>query len=104
MSRRRGYKFTNKRHTKRGLFSSCIGFFVLLLLGGLFYLAYRQAGEPNALIGVLGVAAMLASAFGLYLGVKSLREEDRFYFFSYGGSILNGLLLVACILLYVLGM
>ena len=104
MSRRRGYKFTNKRHTKLGLFSSCIGLFVLLLLGGLFYLSYRQKGNADAFMGVLGFAGLLTSAAGLYLGVKSLREEDRLYFFSYGGSILNGLLLIACIMLYVLGM
>lgn len=104
MSRRRGYKFTNKRHTRKGLLSSGIGFFVLLLMSGLFYLAYRQQGEIGAYVGVIGFLAMLASVIGLHLGVKSLREEDSFHFFSYVGSIGNGLLLVAWIILYVLGM
>ena len=104
MNRRRGYKFTNKRHTRRGLISSGISFFVLLLLSGLFYLSYRQAGDVGSYAGFLGFLSMLASAVGLWMGVKSVEEEDQFYLFSYVGSILNGLLLVAWIILYVLGM
>lgn len=101
---RRTYKFTNKKHTRRGMISSGMGFLALLLLGGLFYLSYRQSGNAGAYTGFLGFLAMLATMEGLILGLQGLREEDRFYFFSYFGCMLNGLLLVAWMLLYVLGM
>lgn len=104
MSRRRGYKFTNKRHTKHGMISSGIGFFVLLFLSGLFYLSYRQSGAAGAYVGFLGFLSMAAAAVGLYLAIKSFQEDERFYLFSYVGCVLNGLLLVAWIILYVLGM
>lgn len=104
MSKRREYKFTNKSHTKRGLLSSGIGFFALLLLGGLFYLSYEQSGNVEAYAGVLGFLSMIGSAAGLMLAAESFREEDKFYLFSYVGCILNGALLVGWILLYVLGM
>ena len=104
MSRRRGYKFTNKSHTKRGLVSSGIGFFALLILGALFYLSYRQSGNGGAYIGFLGFLSMIASALGLVLAVQSFREEDKYYLFSYIGCMMNGLLLVGWIILYVLGM
>lgn len=103
-NKRREYKFTNKSHTKRGLLSSGIGFFALLLLGGLFYLSYEQSGNAEAYAGVLGFLSMAGSAAGVMLAAESFREEDKFYLFSYVGCILNGALLVGWILLYVLGM
>lgn len=104
LSKRREYKFTNKSHTKRGLLSSGIGFFALLVLGGLFYLSYQQSGNVDAYAGFLGSLSMWGSAVGLMLGAESFREEDKFYLFSYVGCILNGALLVGWIILYVLGM
>jgi len=104
MNRRRGYKFTNKRHTRLGLISSGIGLFVLLLLSGLFYLSFRQAGNIGGFAGFLGFLSLLAAAAGLWMGVRSFREEERYYLFSFVGCLLNGGLLIALILLYVLGM
>ena len=104
MSRRRGYKFTNKRHTRQGMISSGLGLCVLLLVSGLFYLSYARAGEVGDVTGFLGFIAMLASIVGLWMGVKGCKEEGSFYLFSYIGCILNGVLLVIFILLYILGM
>ena len=104
MSRRRNYKFTNKRHTKTGIISSGIGLFVLLLLSGLFYLSYAKSGEIGNVAGFLGFVGMLATIVGLGMGVKGCREEERFYLFSHIGCILNGILLVIFIILYILGM
>ena len=104
VNRRKGYKFTSKSHTKRGLISSGIGFFSLLLLGGLFYLSYQEAGNMAAYGGFLGFLSMLGAAVGLILAMKSFHEEDKFYLFSYVGCVLNGMLLVGWIILYILGM
>lgn len=103
MNRRKGYKFTSKSHTKRGLLSSGIGFFSFLLLCGLFYLSYQKGGRVEAYAGFLGFLSMLGAAEGLFLAVKSFKEEDKFYLFSYVGCILNGLLLVGWMILYLIG-
>lgn len=86
------------------MISSGMGLAALLILGGLFYLSYRQAGDMGAYAGFLGFLGMLCAALGMVLAVRSLREDDKYYLFSYVGCVLNGLLLVAWMLLYVMGM
>ena len=85
------------------MISSGMGLAALLILGGLFYLSYRQAGQTGAYAGFLGFLGMVCAAAGMVVALKSLREEDKYYLFSYIGCVLNGLLLVAWMLLYVLG-
>lgn len=102
--RRRSYKFTDKHHTKRGIAACIIGAVVLLTLGGLFYYSYKAAGQGGPIIGVAGFFCLLASVFGLILALMGMKEEDVFYITSYVGVVVDGLLVIAWIIFYVLGM
>ena len=87
--RRRGYKFTEKTHSKRGIL-------VLILAGVLLAwylvfvgLAVHGNGQLSAYYGSAGVMAMLISFISLVGAVMSLREEDTFKIFPRLGFVLS---------------
>ena len=48
--------------------------------------------------------ALLLALTGLYHGVRALGEEDTYKGFPYAGCMLNGLVLMAFVGIYLLGM
>jgi uncharacterized membrane protein len=97
------YKFTDKKHSRQGILSSVLGTLALLLLSGVAITAYLQSGQAGKEIALLGFLALLLACVGLYHGVRSLKEEDSYPLFPWIGSGLNGILLIAFVLIYVLG-
>lgn len=68
-----------------------------------FVLAFRKDGvsAPNEAAAFVESVAMALA--GLVLAIFSRREPDRYYFFSYLGMALNGLVLAAGIVVLYLG-
>ena len=87
--RRRGYKFTEKTHSKRGIAVSilALGLFIwyLIFVG----LAVRGDGQLSAYYGSAGVIAMLIAFISLVVSILSLREEDTFKVFPRFGFALS---------------
>ncbi|HIT67915.1 MAG TPA: hypothetical protein IAB61_11850 [Candidatus Merdisoma merdipullorum] len=101
---RRNYKFTDKKHTRQGLASLCLGAAALILTVLSLALAYRMSGEAGSIVGLLGVFAMLSSVVGFVLAVRGFQEEDVYYISSQIGSVLNGLLFIGWALVCMIGM
>lgn len=89
MERKKGYKFTNKKHPEKGIMSSILGGISLISIGVAVYQTYLAKGEASTNMGVVGVMITLFSAAGVILGYVSKKEPDRYPFFSYLGLILN---------------
>ena len=77
MAFRKGYIFTNKDHPKKGIMSFILG---ILSIGG---------GESSERYGAAGVLASVFMLVGLFLGISSLMEKDRFKLFPVLGIIFN---------------
>lgn len=93
MSHKNSYMFTNKNHTERGIMSTILGVISLVTLIYMIVMSYWKAGE---IPGQYGAAALLVTIFaltGAVLGVISKTEKDKYYFFSYLGTVLNVLAL-----------
>lgn len=93
MKHRKGYQFTNKRHSKKAVMSTVYGALGLTCLVTVLYLSYRSGGEAPVKYGVAGVLVTLFALIGLLLGVLAAREKDRYRFFAVLGLILNGVTL-----------
>lgn len=52
---------------------------------------------------MLGFLALLLSIGGLYYGFSSMKEEDTYRLFPYLGCGVNGMILTAYVLVYMLG-
>ena len=79
--RRNNYKFTEKTHSKRGIFSFSASVIVLLLYLIFVYLSFKGAGTLSMYYGSVGVLAMLIAVVTLIVSIMSLFEEDTFKIF-----------------------
>ena len=93
--RRRGYKFTEKSHSKKGLISFGASVVWVLLYLIFIYLSFRKAGSLSAYYGSAGVIVLICSVVTLVMSIAGLVEEDSFKLFprlAMGTSIIAVLL------------
>lgn len=86
---RKGYIFTNKVQSKRGILSTVFGVLSLVSLITAVYLTFKSQGIAYVKYGVVGVLCLIFAGAGLVLGILAKMEEDRFYLFAWMGIILN---------------
>lgn len=89
---RHGYRFTNKHNSKGGVISSIIALFAFFTLAAGIVISYRERGNAGLIVGAVGAMAFLISTVGLITGLKSFKEKDKFYIFSWIGTFGNGII------------
>ncbi|MBE5926733.1 MAG: hypothetical protein E7270_07205 [Lachnospiraceae bacterium] len=95
--RNKDYRFTNKRYAKEGIISSILGVLsVVCLITGIFR-SFEARGNGDSIVGLLGMGALLMSLTGLIFGIKSFKDEDKFYTFSKLGIFICGFILICMI-------
>lgn len=90
---RKGYIFTDKVESKRGMLSTFFG--VLSFISLILAVHESFLGEGAALVkyGVVGLLCLIFAVAGLVLGILAKMEEDKFYLFAWLGILFNGLTL-----------
>ncbi len=83
MAKRRGFIFTNKKHSDRAVMGSALGIISLAGLVAMVLLSYQKQGEIHAGYGVAGFLALVFAVIGLILGIRSFQERDTFPIFSW---------------------
>lgn len=94
MRKYRSYKFTNKKHSQGGIRSSIAGAISVVCTLTALYCAYAAKGNAGNYLALFGTVGIAACIYGTFVGNKSLREEECYYFFSRLGTGLNLLLLI----------
>lgn len=89
MKKRKGYIFTNKRHSKRAVMSVVLGLISLVSLGIVTCLAYGNGGEAPVGFGFTGLLALLYSFTGLFLGMLAIGDKTYYRLFPVLGLLLN---------------
>lgn len=89
---RHGYKFTNKNNTRGGIISTILAVIALITVAAGVIISYNKSGAAGTLVGGLGTMSFLIATVGLICGLKSFKEIDKFYLFSWIGTISNGIL------------
>jgi len=102
--RKKNYKFTNKKHPPRAIASTILGLISLFGMGGAIYKSFLAHGVTKPGYGLTGLLAVIFSIIGIVLGVLSLKENDSFHVFGWGGIILNLLVLVGTAYLFSIGL
>ncbi len=101
MGKKKGYIFTNKEHTRKGIMATILGIISIATLVYTVLMSYRQDGEVPRQYGAAAMLVMVFAFVGIILGVVSRMERDKYYLFSYLGIALNVLVLAAIsIILY----
>ena len=101
--RRRGYKFTEKKHSRQGILATVLALALLVWYLVFLKLAFQGGGSLSAYYGSAGVVARIATFVVLVIAAKSLREEDSFQLFPRLGLGLTLLDMVCWIGTYIWG-
>ena len=83
------YKFTDKKRSKGGIISSLLFVLAVVLLGISIYLSYKKAGDGGMEVGLLAMTSLIIALSGFFVGVKSFKEENVFFGYSWMGTIGN---------------
>ena len=86
-----------------GILSLIIGIVALGVLVTLFFVSGSVRGNSGMSAGVLGILVLFASIAGFILAVRCYKKDDIYMTTPAIASVLNGVLIVACLMLYVLG-
>lgn len=87
-----GYKFTDKNNTKGGIGSALLALIGLVLLVTGVVISYKNDGNAGLTVGALGTCAFIVTTIGEIMGLRSFKEKDKFYLYSWIGTIINGIL------------
>lgn len=98
------YKFSDKSQSVGGIFSTLFAFGAIAACVAAVWISFQYRGEGGLEVGVLGVVAVFLSGCGLYLGVRSFREEEIFFLFSWIGSVGNSVILLGMMMLFLIGL
>lgn len=90
---KKGYKFTNKIHSKKAIMSAAFGVLSGTSLIVLIYLAYTKKGDVPVNYGIAVILALVFAIIGAVLGVLAVQEKDKYKFFSILGIVTNFLAL-----------
>ena len=72
-----------------------------IMIGYSIYLSYKSAGEGGYIVGLLAMLSLLLSLIGFFVGVRSFKEENVFFGYSWFGVIGNTIiwLFLGCLML-----
>ncbi len=83
------YKFTDKKRSKGGMVSSLLLVLAATLLVLSIYMSYKNAGNGGIEVGLLAMVSLIISLAGFFVGVRSFKEENVFFGYSWFGTIGN---------------
>ena len=89
MFRKKGYIFTTKHHSKRGIMSTVFWVLSIITLGSSIYLSYLNKGEVNVRYASAAVLAVIYMITGIILGAWSTIEREKFKMFTVLGIVTN---------------
>lgn len=89
MKKRKGFIFTNKRHSNRAVMASILGGISLLSLGTVVLRSYLEDGKVPVSYGFTGLFAVLFSIVGLCLSVATVCDKKYYRLFPVLGILLN---------------
>lgn len=89
MLKSKGFIFTNKKHTKKGIMSTILGILASVTLGMAVYQSYLNRGAPSGQYGAEALLAIVFMVTGLVLGIWSSAEKEKFRLFTVLGILMN---------------
>lgn len=103
MKRKNRYKFTEKKHSKRGMLSCALAAASIFALLYSLFESFLQGGNGSVYLGSAGILALAVAIIAFAQAVRSLGEEDSFRGFPVASVILSVIAAGAWAALYIVG-
>ncbi len=97
------YMFFSLKPAVGGVLSLVFGGASIAMIIIAICLSYGAGGHAGTVVGSLAFTAFIVSGFGVYLGFRGLREEERAHLPCKIGIIMCGCICVFVIALFVIG-
>ncbi|MFP3156036.1 DUF6142 family protein [Lachnospiraceae bacterium ZAX-1] len=81
------YKFTEKRHSVKGVSAFAMAFFSIALGIAVMVLSFQNRGRENVYLGGVGILSMMVAVFSLLPAISGLREENSYKLFPILGMV-----------------
>lgn len=94
---RKRKRFSGRYNTRRGIvsFAISIASLIFLLIG--IVISFNKSGNANGIVGIMGTMAFASALAGIITGLRSFKDRDGYYLFSWIGVITNGVMfLIMC--------
>lgn len=101
--RKRSYKFTEKKQSKRGIFALILAIISIVCLCVVVVESSGAGGNGTMYLGSIGVASMLLALVALVFAIKSMFEEESFKLFPYLGLGSSIFASAVWVVLYIVG-
>lgn len=92
---KKGYKFTNKKHSPKAVMSTVFGILSDVSLIVLVYLSYLRGGQVPVNYGIAVILVLIFAIIGVLLGVLAWQEREKFKVFAIIGLVLNAVALAS---------
>ncbi len=89
------------KYSRGGRISSTIGLCNLALMALTITASVMEDGKSGMYIGIIVVVTLVSALMGFAIGIRSFSEDNKFYRFSYIGTIVNGAIWIAIVLMYI---
>ena len=89
MLKSKGFIFTNKKHTEKGIMSAILGVLACDTLGTAVWFSYLGGGVSSQRYGTAAALAVVFMVVGLGLGIWSSTETEKFRLFTVVGIVVN---------------
>ena len=93
----------SRKYSRKGIWSCVMAVLVTAVIAGLIVMAFLNKGKSAAMVGSFGVFDMILACIGIVTGVKGFKERDKNYLTCKIGIVVNGLILLALILVFIRG-
>lgn len=103
MFKRKHYKFTNKKTSKRGISSTLLFLAAAVMVIYGIYFSFKAHGNGTMLVGVMGIGGLVSATVGFVIGLNSLKDENVFHTFSWIGSIGNAFIWFCILFMIMVG-
>ena len=103
MARHR-YKFSDKKHSVGGAISSVMAVGAIALFVIAVRTSFLAKGEGGTEVGSYALTSLTVAVFGVLVGIMSYKESNRYYTFSFVGTLINGIMAVILAMLLVVGL
>ena len=85
--RRRKYKFSDKRHSRRGIAAVILAGIALVFVVTAVALSASREGQGGVEVGILPFAALLLTTAGMILCLTTFHRSDLIFTWSWAGLI-----------------
>ena len=99
----RNVMFTSKKHPKSAIAATVMAALSVVAVLVMIALSAKDKGNAGLFVGIGGVFALLLNVVGCIMSIRAFSKEDIYYTFPIIGTVSNGVILVALLVIYGIG-